>query len=87
MKSVRGVPVFNECLLNQCCTSAPVPRGICLGKKKNKCFSLFSAFAQEMIWLPKGFRDKSRHDSRCIHLTFLHLSQNYNKQIFNKFTV
>lgn len=42
MKSVRRVPVFNECLLNQCCTSAPVPRGICLEKKTNVflCFQL-----------------------------------------------
>lgn len=41
MKSVRGVPVFNECLLNQCCTSAPVPRGICLGKKTTNVFLCF----------------------------------------------
>lgn len=72
MKSACRVPVFNQRLLNLCCTSAQLSGGNCLGKKTN-----------DFLWFQRMKRywnalEMRPHESRYSNLTFLRLCRDWN---------
>ena len=81
MKSVRRVPVFNECLLNQCCTSAPVPRGICLEKNKTNVFLCFRLLRRR--WF--GYRKTLEIRADMTHSIFIWHFYSLVRTITNKY--